>query len=490
MESFIIFNRHFMNRILAIVVFFAGSLTAGYGQVIVKDTLPPSFDWRLHLIDAPYMKDAAKTEAIKDQDESATFSPKIRAQHYGKFYRNLSMLQATDMARNLHGSLYYGNNVLWNKLVKPANTKKYILNRLLANVTALATDYLALKLPYGYAFQHEEFHRGVLTSRNVYSYDEVWKFGKGLDIAVTHVKDEDLIHLKKKFPADMVRLAAAGVEGEYKYLQRMREDNFFKQAGYPMIGLSLLGTLHAINYVNLPFAERFNAITDSILAHDKNDILARDFTGYDFSAWVYDLFTPNEPYEARGAWPGGIGIKRPVKGTDLTPEMKSFLKQTGDMQYLNLVSPFLVGINRLQLKPGYYFNFALRSIPTSFGYFAGADLFLDINSRNILVSIGLNKSRNLTLPAVEIRYDDLLKQRKTRFNANLQLAGWLQPEDQRFAAEKAVLGMSVGLQPHFTITEKFSIIADIAYKTKGWVFGNPYLDSKFSGRIGFSLKTR
>jgi len=51
----------------------------------------------------------------------------------------------------------------------------------------LGTDYLAIKLPYGYAFQHEEFHRAVMSTRHIYSYDEVWNFGKGLDIAVTGV---------------------------------------------------------------------------------------------------------------------------------------------------------------------------------------------------------------------------------------------------------------------------------------------------------------
>lgn len=257
-----------------------------------------------------------------------------------------------------------------------------------------------------------------------------------------------------------------------------------------MVGISLLGTLHAVNYVNLPFTKRFNAITDSILSYDKNNVLARDFTGYDFSAWVYDLFTPDEPYEARGTWPGGTGIKRPIKETDLTPEMKKFLRQTGNMQYLNFVSPFMVGINRLQLKPGYYFNFALRSVPTSFGYFAGGDFFLDFNHHQATISIGINKSKSLTLPAAELQYYDLIKKENARFNTSLQLSGWLQPKDQLFAADKPGFGMGVGLQPRFAITERFSMIADLSYKTKGWMFGNPYLDDKFIGRIGFSIKTR
>jgi len=472
-----------MNRVILLIVF-SVFCSKVYSQFIVKDTLPPSFELSLHLFDIPFMVDAAKTEAVRASGGSLPRAVTVEGRNYGNFYRNLSMVQTTDMARNLHGSLYYGNNVLWNKLIKPKNTKKYILNRLLANITALGTDYLAIKLPYGYAFQHEEFHRAVLSSGHIYSYDEVWKFNKGLDIAVTNVKDEDLVYLKKNYPADQVRLSAAGVEGEYAYLQRMREDNFFGQTGYPIVGISLLGTLHAVNYVNLPFAKRFNAITDSILSHDRDNILARDFTGWDFSAWVYDLFTPEEPYEDRGVWPGGVGIKRPVKESDLTPEMKDFLKETGNMQYLNFISPFMIGINRIQIKPGYFFNFALRSLPTSFGYYAGGDFFLDFNQRQMLLNLGINRSKSLILPSLDVTCYNIV--RGERFNTNINVAGWLQPKNQMFAADKAVLGMAIGVQPRFDITKRFSMMADLSYKTKGWVFGNPYLDENFTFRLGFA----
>ena len=478
-----------MNRAILLLVL-SVLCGKGYSQFIVKDTLPPSFEWSLHLLDVPYAADAAKTEAIRANGGNLPLSVKVKTRNYSNLYRNLSMLQTTDMARNLHGSLYYGHNVLWDELIEPINTKKYILNRLLANITALGTDYLAIKLPYGYAFQHEEFHRAVLSSRHIYSYDEVWKFGKGLDIAVTSVKDEDLVYLKMNYPADQVRLSAAGVEGEYAYLLRMREDNFFRQTGYPFVGISLLGTLHAVNYVNLPFAERFNAITDSILAYDKNDILARDFTGYDFSAWVYDLFTPEEPYENRGTWPGGVGIRRPVKESDLTPEMKLFLRKTGNMQYLNFISPFMIGINRIQLRQGYFFNFALRSIPTSFGYYAGGDFFLEFNERQMMINLGINKSKSLTLPSLSLSYYNVVRNKDSRFNATINLSVWLQPENQLYAADKAITGLAAGVKPRFDIARRFSIMADLSYKTNGWVFVNPYLDDNFTFRLGFSIKTR
>ena len=460
-----------------------------HSQVIVKDTLAPSFEWSLSLFDFPYMIDAAKTEAVRAGGVNLPQTVSPRVSDFGKFYRNLSMTQSTEMARNLHGSLYLGHNVLWNKLIEPNTTKRYLLNRLLANITALGTDYLAIKLPYGFAFQHEEFHRAVMSSRHIYSYDEVWKFGKGLDIAVTGVRDEDLVYLKSNHPADQVRLSAAGVEAEYAYMQRMREDNFFRQTGYPFLGISILGTVHAVSYVNLPFTDRFNSITDSILSHDRDDILARDFTGWDFSAWVYDLFTPDEPYEDRGTWPGGVGIKRPIAESDLTPEMKDFLRETGNMQYLNFISPFMVGINRIQLRPGDYFNFALRSVPTSFGYYAGGDFFLDVSDRQMMVKLGINRSRSMVLPYFDVTGYDIIRLADARFMATVSLSGWLQPQNQMFAADKAIPGMAVGVQPRFDITERFSIMADLSYKTSGWVFGNPYLGENLTFRLGLALRT-
>ncbi|OBX25124.1 hypothetical protein A9996_11505 [Gelidibacter algens] len=458
-------------------------------QTIVKDTLDPSFEWILPIIDYPFMIDAGQAEANRRVDGNSMDNGNLEFLDFRKGYRNLSMNQNTEMARNLHGTFYYGHNILWNKLLKPTTTKRYVKNRIFANISSLATDYLLTKLPYGYAYQHEEFHRSVMAVRGIYSYDEVWEFGKGFDIAVTRVKDEDLINLKKDHPADLVRLSAAGVEGEYAYFQRIKEDNFFDAAGYPSVGLMILGTLHAVNYVNLPLKPRFNRITDSILAHDQNDILARDFTGYDFSAWVYDLHRPYEPYEDRGEWPGGIGIRRPIKGSDLTEEMKDFLREAGTMQYLNFISPFIVGINQLQLNDNFTFNFALKSIPTSFGYYSGADLYLKINQRKLLLSLGANRSKNLTLPSIDLAFYDFQPKNNDRLNLDFKLALWLQPKNQYFFATNSSGGFSALVQPSFQLSKNISIYSDLQYKTKGWQFGNPYLDSNFSARLGLKIRT-
>ena len=268
----------------------------------------------------------------------------------------------------------------------------------------------------------------------------------------------------------------------------MREDNFFDDTGYPMIGLNLLGTMHAVNYVRLPFADRFDDINDSILSRDKHDILARDFTGYDFSAWVYDLVRPNEAYEERGTWTDGEGIRRPRKFADLDPEMKGFLREAGNAQYLNYITPFLIGINKLKIGEDRYFNFAMRSVPTSFGYYAGGDFFLERKHKMLLI-LGFNRSHSLTLPAVEFKLYDLKFGRQNRIEANMHTSFWLQPKNQMFYAQTATAGGMLSIQPSYRLSRWLSVLADFEYKTAGWLFANPYLDEQFSLRLGLKFNT-
>ena len=91
---------------MLIIVFICSA--KGYGQFIVKDTLYPFFEWSIHLVDIPYITDAAMAEAIRANDGDAALKATVQSRHYGKFYRNLGMEQTTDMTRNLHGSCIMG----------------------------------------------------------------------------------------------------------------------------------------------------------------------------------------------------------------------------------------------------------------------------------------------------------------------------------------------------------------------------------------------
>jgi hypothetical protein len=91
-------KKYILNSLFLLIILsdFSGKV---HSQVIVKDTLPPVFEWSLHLIDIPYMVDAAKTEAIRAGGGELPQTVTPKAENYGNFYRNLSMEQATEMAR-------------------------------------------------------------------------------------------------------------------------------------------------------------------------------------------------------------------------------------------------------------------------------------------------------------------------------------------------------------------------------------------------------
>ncbi|HEX8576276.1 MAG TPA: hypothetical protein VF677_08285 [Flavobacterium sp.] len=208
------------------------------------------------------------------------------------------MRQATAIAKNMHSTGYFISNSLWYRWVKPTNWKRRILNRLGANATAAISDYLLTKYPLGIGWAHEEYHRNTMTLRGISSYNSIWNIGR-FNGTVNSIKDEDLIRFKAKYPSEIIRMHAAGIEGEYVFLQAMQKDDFFHETHYPNTIFAILLTKHAVDYVG--FASNLEHGAKRLRDIEREtDIAERDFTGWDLNAWVYDLFRPQEPYEARG----------------------------------------------------------------------------------------------------------------------------------------------------------------------------------------------
>ncbi len=174
----------------------------------------------------------------------------------------------------------------------------------------VAFDIVFTYLPGGSAWLHEEWHRAVMTNRRVASFDDVYRFDLFAEsIAVSHVKDSDLARLKKEHPADFVRLSAAGNEAEIELITLMRRDSFFERRTLRLD--SFYWWLNLINcwyYVYTCGTRDADTFTDKMNRQDGTSVSRRDFTGLDFTAWVYDLFRPNEAYAARGMHPSGVGI--------------------------------------------------------------------------------------------------------------------------------------------------------------------------------------
>jgi hypothetical protein len=435
------------------------------------------------VLDLPFLSRAAQTAANHRNDMPATCNCDRKLRDYATAYNNLSMRQIIAMSQNLHGAGYYVVNRQWDRWIKPTTLKRKIWNRVLANVTAVPIDYGLVMMPFGLTYVHEEFHRNVMSARGIGSFDEVWKFELGLGIAVTDVKDADLVYLKNNFPAEQTRLSSAGTEGNYTFVRNMQKLTFFNKTRFPNALSTILITNNSVRYVQYPTQWYFDRDTDTLYDYEFSES-EKDFTGYDFSAWVYDLFRPDEPYEARGLSPNGLGLKRYIAARDLTAEEFSYIKKMGSRQYLNFFSPNMLGIQNIRLNNSLSINFAFRHILSSFGDDRSLDLFVNWKGHKVLITPHLYGNAKRNFPGLELSaYEKQFAIGKKMLQYNTTLMLWAQPKNQLVRESKGTPGALLFTQLMLPAGNWLPYV-EFEAKTKGWVAGNPYIQDNFTTRVG------
>jgi hypothetical protein len=332
----------------------------------------------------------------------------------------------------------------------------------------ILTNFI-VPLPLSDTWLHEEWHRAVMGWRGIDSFNDVYHFKLAPDsIAVSHVRDEDLIRLKRDHPADLVRLGEAGIEGEHALVERLEKERFFGDSRAWHLPLYWLVKLGAQAYVGSSTDDEVNGDVDRMNAEDGPSIKRRDFTGPDFTGWMYDLSRPNEPYEARGIHPSGVGIDRYRKPADLTQHEKDFLARQGHLQWINFADSNLLGIDGFGHRVRW--NVTGAHLLTSFGYTVDANVFLRAAERNVFVVIHRYTNDARSFPGLDA---ELLGARVTP-----RLALWSQPE--RFADRGGAFGGLASVR----IAMARGTYVEVVGKTKGWVSGNEALGKSLAVRLG------
>ncbi|MBI4538917.1 MAG: hypothetical protein HY704_05325 [Gemmatimonadetes bacterium] len=368
--------------------------------------------------------------------------------------------------------------------------------RLMASSVVLF-DYLATYLPLGDSWLHEEYHRAVMGNRGIDSHNDVYNFKIGAEaIAVSHVKDEDLARLKRQHPAEQVRLSAAGLEGGYRLLQELEKNGFFRGTTAPHLPLLWLVRANSAAYVFSGHTNRANKLADEAARAEGAAVEVRDFAGHDFTAWVYDLHRADEPYEARGIHPSGVGIDRYIKAADLTREERDFLELQGWLQLLNFVDPNLIGLRGFAARKALdgrrlAFNLSLGHLLTSFGYTLDANVFLRQGRVNLFVVLHGYANGARRFPGIDaalLEYPVTIGGRSLALSPRAAL--WLQPEQQRFRSTRAVAGGLAALRVDHPLSQRLGSFIEVEGKTAGWVAGTVDLASNVSVRLGVSTVLR
>ncbi len=450
-------------------IFFTLCLTGALTAQRSNDTIGLLLDFPL--LDIPYQSYASSTTG-----------------GFLSGYANPSMRQSLGMTTNFYSAAHFGAKQAFRKI------DNKFLRGLAVYGAATVFDLFTITAPLGNAWLHEEYHRAVLTRREVSSVNEVNRFPMGGSVfKVYRITDADLQRMHDNHQNDWRRLQVAGKESELHLLQTLQRNDFFYNQKLPHIPLYWLVTFSTGGYVRSSVKDDFNTRVDEMNEKDGTDISLRDFTGPDYTAWVYSLFRPQVRYSARGVHPSGVGINRYIKPADLTQEELDFLKKQGRLQWLNLISPTLFGFSKIRLKSAaegnHYGNFAVRSVITPYGNDIMLDVWYQSPRYNLFFVLHnyFNQSENFVAGIEAGMVDQPILRGKLAVSPRLMM--WRQPEGLSFSTSEGKLGGLLGLGMRANLG-LFSPYLEVEGKTEGWVMGNVFLEENLSVRGGVRLAIR
>ncbi|GMO41605.1 MAG: hypothetical protein Pg6C_02570 [Treponemataceae bacterium] len=456
-------------------VVLAGLLTTGYvfaqSDLFFSDPYTrPVLKLDLPLFDLPYQIDAMNTV------EKGFFSG----------YANPSMAQSMAVTTDMFSAFHYGMKQFYDTMEWDKFVKEFIYHG-----GVMLGYFILTYLPGGDGWLHEEFHRAVMTRFGVNSFNDMNTFPIGASMVnVNSIADEDLIRFKAESPADFIRMHEAGIEGQYLLIDRLQRNNFFYDQNFANIYIYLFDTINSHFYVAASGdPAEVDASTDA-MNRQETGISSRDFTGFDMTGWVYDLFRPNDPYQNRGVHPSGTGINRYRKTTDLAKEELAYLQQQVYWHFFNYISPMLIGINKIPLgEDGVYGNFAFRHLLTSFGTDVSVNVFFKKPPFNLVFIYHNYLNYKYYFPAIEAELIDFpLSLGQLTLYLSPRLLIGMQPENQVFkTGNPEFLGLA-GCRVDFEVTKYFLPYFDISAKTDGWVAGNEFLNGNVSIKAGVSAR--
>ncbi|MDQ3231227.1 MAG: hypothetical protein M3Q07_05350 [Pseudobdellovibrionaceae bacterium] len=392
-----------------------------------------------------------------------------------------SLLQAQALTQDF----YLGSHRL---LAEVFSTEQSAIGHPFEYFALLAFDYVSQITPLGMSWLHEEAHRSVLNQYGIRSHNGVYDASlSDSSIPVDEVRDVDLIRLKREYPADFVRLSTAGMEAESQLALNLEKAQFFDRALPRQRFLILLAHLGPISYRTFCDSRSGDHATTEDLATEGPNEMSRDFSGYDCVSYVYDLFRPFEPYEARGPHPSGEGIARYRSRDDLTSTEKNYLRRMSLMGWLNLVDPFLLNFSGWT-RGDRRWAATLRHHLTPFGHSLEQNIFLkdaDRDEGGHLFIVRQYTNQKRTLPGIEWQCFGC-QIWKDGMSLDLRTGLWWQPKSLLYASRSWKPGGFLAVQVKQALNQNTTAFAEVMSKSRGWMADEINLSPATDLRLGLT----
>jgi hypothetical protein len=177
------------------------------------------------------------------------------------------------------------------------------------------------------------------------------------------------------------------------------------------------------------------------------------------------------------------GLKRRIGHDDLTTEGQDYLKakKPGAPEFCKSCH-FL--FNRFNIGPDFSFLLFTQYSPTHFGNDIAVFVPFRIKSFNQLLAVHNYNNHEKAFFGFQYGMYNMKPFVDKKFDLGATLSLWSQPEQQGFYDMKGKAGGALELQAGYDLGKGFSANLSTQYKSSGWMIGNPYLDDKFSFRVG------
>ncbi len=475
---------------LSLLILIVTSNVRANDSLKVKKDVGPKLILDFMLLDVPYIKYSAQARSNYKASVpiSQSVDPGFNDYALSPFI-SPSMPQIISYTSSYYNTMNYGIAIGWNKLFDPKKKKSFkIYNAFGSEITAALALILTSKVPFAAGWAHEEFHKNTWTPIGVGSRDEIWNFDLAPDALsyVGSIYDEDLATFKKKDPSGFVRMGAAGIEAQYLLSERIQTQDFLFHTNLPNLAVYWGDFFVSWDYVNRAHTkETIGEHSENY--NDESNPLKRDFTGNDFTAWVYDLYNSKESYADRGIHPTGIGIDRYRDYNDLSSAMLDYVEKMANRQWLNIINPFMFRVPEIRVHESLALNLAVRHYLTSFGDDIQLDIYLNYKNHKSIVTFHKysNHDREWYSGLEMNTYITYITFKESNLIGNIRGMIWSQPDNQSFFTEESQMGGLISFKVAYQNRSVFQPYLEIDTKTNGWVAGIPYLKKKISTRFGF-----
>jgi hypothetical protein len=407
-------------------------------------------------------------------------------QNFQSEARYPSMIQSVELSNDLYDVSFWGIDALGNVIVR---NKKNTLGGKIANtglkyLLGLAFSKFGSELPIPLGvYTHEEFHRSVLGVNDLKSFNGNWLFNRW-DGTVYGLTDEQLSDLKLNNTENLLYSYVSGVQSETYLSQVNVIQDFYHKRTFYKNPFYLYNAYYVWDYFHFSASPESDSVKVLAPPHEDTDPYYRDFAGADLNAWIYDMFSPETPFTERDPFPDGDGINRRIGFSDLNEEGQDYLKQQKNLSLLNFVNPAIFLFNRINIGTDFSFLPFMQYNPTHFGNDISLVVPFKVKSFNQLLAVHSYNNHEKGFFGLQYGMYDL----KPFQNKDLDLGGtlslWSQPENQGFFDDKGAFGGALELQARYALGTGFSTTVSAQYKSGGWMIGNPFLEDKFSFRVG------